>query len=152
MKISQTDNYETIAKMNEHVQEIHTSLYPKYFKEYNYPAVAEFFKGIVGKPQYIFLLLEEDEPIGYAWIEKKAYPENAFKKQCLSVYVHQISIIESYKHKGYGSTLMDEIEHIAREIGAETLELDYWVDNAAARDFYKKKGFTLAREFVEKEI
>jgi ribosomal protein S18 acetylase RimI-like enzyme len=153
MKISQTTNYEIIARLNRHVHELHTKLYPKYFKEYNFEAIKEFFKGIISHPQHLFLLLEDDEQyLGYAWIELKNYPENAFKKAYQSVYVHQISISESHRKKGYGSKLMEEIDHIAKINHIDMIELDYWCDNDIAKSFYKKQGFTKYREFVYKEI
>jgi diamine N-acetyltransferase len=90
--------------------------------------------------------------LGYAWIEIRNYPENAFKKAYPSVYVHQISISESHRKKGYGSKLMEEIYHIAKTNHIDMIELDYWCDNHSAKEFYKKQGFTKYREFVYKEV
>jgi diamine N-acetyltransferase len=79
LNISQTNNYETVAKLNKCVHELHVSLYPKYFKEYNYENIKEFFKRIINHDNFIFLLLEDEErKIGYGWIEIKDYLSNAF--------------------------------------------------------------------------
>jgi hypothetical protein len=67
MKISQTTNYEIVTKLNQHVQELHSKLYPDYFKEHNYDDSKEFFKNIINNPNFMFLLLEDDDQyIGYA--------------------------------------------------------------------------------------
>jgi diamine N-acetyltransferase len=153
MKVTQTTNYELIAKLNKSVHDLHSELSPKYFKEYNYEAVKEFFKSIIHNDSFIFLLLEDNgEALGYAWIEIRKYPENAFKKSYKSVYVHQISIAETKRKKGYGSKLMEEIYEIAKNKGIDLVELDYWLENNIAKDFYQKHGFKKYREFVYKEL
>jgi diamine N-acetyltransferase len=153
MKITQTTDYEIIAKLNKSVHDLHSKLYPKYFKQYDYEAIKKFFKSIIHNDSFIFLLVEDNgEALGYAWIEIRKYPENAFKKSYKSVYVHQISIAETQRKKGYGSKLMEEIYEIAKNKGIDLVELDYWFENNIAKDFYQKHGFKKYREFVYKEL
>ncbi|MEK5520565.1 GNAT family N-acetyltransferase [Heyndrickxia sporothermodurans] len=153
MKINRTNDFELIAKLNKHVHDLHIKLYPKHFKEYNFEEVKAFFASIIDIEEFVFLILEQNEqPLGYAWIELREYPDNPFKKAYKSVYVHQISISENQGKKGYGSRLMDEICNIARANGINKIELDYWCDNEIAKSFYKKNGFVKYREFVYKDI
>ncbi|MFE4243771.1 GNAT family N-acetyltransferase [Peribacillus butanolivorans] len=153
MKISQTRNYKLVAKLNKYVHDLHSNLYPKYFKEYNYENVKEVFKSLINNESFIFLLLEDnEEALGFAWVEIREYPENAFKKGYKSVYVHQISIVDTKRNKGYGSSLMEYIYEIANDRGIDLIELDYWFENSVAKDFYKKQNFIKYREFVYKEL
>jgi diamine N-acetyltransferase len=153
MKIIETTDYEAIARLNQSVQTLHSSLYPEYFKEYNYEDIEEFFKGLINKPDFIFLLLEDhDQLIGYGWIELKNYKENAFMKAYKSIYVHQICILAAERRKGYGLKLMESIYGIAKANQIGKIELDYWSENTIAKDFYQKNGFLKYREFVYKEI
>ncbi|MGF9967124.1 N-acetyltransferase family protein [Bacillus rhizoplanae] len=153
MKISRTKNFELVAKLNEYVHDLHANLYPEYFKEYNFRESKIFFQGIIDNEDFIFLVLEDDEQsLGYAWIELRNYPDNAFKKAYKSVYVHQISIAENQRKKGYGSKLMDEITDIAKANDINKIELDYWLNNEIAKNFYKKNDFVKYREFVYKDI
>lgn len=153
MKISQTRNFKLVAKLNKYVHDLHSNLYPKYFKEYNYENVKEVFKSLINNESFIFLLLEDnEEALGYAWVEIREYPENAFKKGYKSVYVHQISIVDTKRNKGYGSSLMEYIYEIANDRGIDLIELDYWFENSVAKDFYKKQNFIKYREFVYKEL
>ncbi|MFU2018872.1 GNAT family N-acetyltransferase [Peribacillus butanolivorans] len=153
MKISQTRNYKLVAKLNKYVHDLHSNLYPKYFKEYNYENVKEVFKSLIKNESFIFLLLEDnEEALGFAWVEIREYPENAFKKGYKSVYVHQISIVDTKRNKGYGSSLMEYIYEIANDRGIDLIELDYWFENSVAKDFYKKQNFIKYREFVYKEL
>jgi ribosomal protein S18 acetylase RimI-like enzyme len=54
--------------------------------------------------------------------------------------------------KSYGSRIMEAIYDIAKTNNISKIELDYWVDNNAAKNFYIKSGFVKYREFVYKEI
>ncbi|MBP2243165.1 ribosomal protein S18 acetylase RimI-like enzyme [Cytobacillus eiseniae] len=153
MKISRTRDFELVAKLNKYVHDLHANLYPEYFKEYNFEEIKIFFQKIIDQEEFAFLLLEDDEqPLGYAWIEFRNYPANTFKKAYKSVYVHQISITENQRKKGYGSKLMDEITDIAKVNGINKIELDYWFNNEIAKNFYKKNDFVKYREFVYKDI
>ena len=153
MKIGRTYDFEIVAKLNKYVHDLHANLYPEYFKEYNLEEIKAFFQKIIDKEEFTFLLMEEnDQPLGYAWIEFRNYPESIFKKAYKTVYVHQISISQNQRKKGYGSKFMDEITDIAKENGINKIELDYWFDNEIAKKFYKKKGYVKYREFVYKDI
>ncbi|MFJ7365723.1 GNAT family N-acetyltransferase [Peribacillus frigoritolerans] len=153
MNVCQTRDYEVIAKLNRNVHDLHAKLYPKYFKDYNYHAMKETFKSFVENNNFIFLVLkEQEEPIGYAWIEIKTYPESAFKNEYKSVYVHQLSIIENKTHKGYGKKLMNEVYEIAKKNDIDLIELDYWFENMAAKAFYKKENFKKYREFAFRQL
>ncbi|MCK1995191.1 GNAT family N-acetyltransferase [Peribacillus muralis] len=153
MKIRQTSNFECIATLNKYVHDLHSNLYPEHFKEYNYEKVKKYFKSLVNNESFLFLLLEDDgEALGYAWIELKEYPENAFKKGYKSVYVHQISIADTKRNKGYGSSLMEHIYEMANNRGIDVIELDYWCENSVAKNFYKKQDFIKYREFVYKKL
>lgn len=153
MKISQTKDYELIARLNKHVHDVHSQLFPKYFKEYEYEQMKEAFRSFVQNENFIFLLLEDqEEEIGYAWIEIRQYPENAFTKSYQSVFVHNFSINSMKRNQGYGSQLMDEIYQIAKSNGIDLIQLDYWYENTIAKDFYQKQGFQVYRQFVYKDL
>ena len=153
MHIRQTNDYGLIAKLNKTVHDLHAKLYPEYSKEYNYEEIKAFFQKNIDQEEFTFLLLEDDDlPVGYAWIEFRNYPASAFKKSYKSVYVHQISISENQRKKGYGSKLMEEITEIAKVNGMNKIELDYWFNNEVAKSFYKKNHFVTYREFVYKDM
>lgn len=153
MQIIQTKDYEIIARLNQHVHKVHSALYPDYFKEYDFVSIRDFFKDIIDNPKFIFLLIEDNgENMGYVWIEIKQYTENPFVKAYRSVFVHQISMFEAHRNKGYGSRLMEQVYLLAREQGIQKIELDYWSDNKMAGGFYRKQGFIKYREFVYKDL
>lgn len=153
MKIRKTTDYELIARLEKPVQDLHTSLYPTYFQEYDFEAIREKFKAIVSDDRFIFLVIEDaGKDIGYAMVEMKEYPDGVFKKGYKSVYVHQICMEEGNRNKGYGTKIIEEIQAIAKSKGITVIELDYWVGNNVMRDFCKKQGFITYSEFVRKEL
>jgi ribosomal protein S18 acetylase RimI-like enzyme len=153
MNILRTNDFETIARLNKDIHDLHTNLYSEYFKEYDFEVISQFFKRIVENPNYTFLLLEvEQRYIGYAWIEMKEVPENEFFKSYKSIFVHQLSVIKGEQSKGYGKKLMEKITEIAQTNNIRKIELDYWYNNDIAKDFYHKNGYTKYREFVYKEV
>jgi diamine N-acetyltransferase len=153
MEIIKTQDYEAIAKLNKNVQDVHVELFPEYFTSYNYEPIRDFYKEIMKDPKQIFLLVEEDfNPIGYVWMTLRDSAETPFKKASRSLYIHQISIEKNSSNKGAGSKVIAYIEQLGKELGATKLELDYWIDNTIARNFYKKMGFVINREVVHKEM
>ncbi|MBB6732698.1 GNAT family N-acetyltransferase [Cohnella zeiphila] len=153
MNITRTTDFELITSLNKPIHELHVSLYPQYFTEYNYEAIRDSFESLVKNDLFIFLLLEDaNEPLGYAWVELRNYHQNAFTKARQALFVHQISIVNGQKRRGYGTALMNYIYDLAREQSIETVELDYWANNEVAKNFYKKQGFSGYREFVYKSV
>ncbi|WP_153462061.1 MULTISPECIES: GNAT family N-acetyltransferase [Sediminibacillus] len=153
MKIHETRDCQSIAKLNETVHQLHSKLYPDIFAEYNAEKALDFFESIVDKPEFTFLLVEEDQqPAGFAWIEKRTYPGIAYLETHQSIYVHQISIENAYQGKGFGSRLMEEIFDRAASEGISRIELDYWTANESAKTFYHNKGFQPYRESVYKQL
>ena len=123
MKISRTFDAGKIAKLNQSVHQLHVELYPQHFQTYDFHQVHEFFKKVMKDDRFIFLLGEDEgQHVGFAWLEIKQYSETVFKKAYESIYVHQINIAESYKNKGFGSSLMKEIYSIARTNDINTIE------------------------------
>ena len=153
MNITRTTDFELIARLNKPIHELHASMYPQYFREYDFEAIRDSFEKLVKDNSFVFLLLEdENESLGYAWVELRNYPETVFTKARQALFVHQISIVNDQKRRGHGTELMKHIYDIAREQGIETVELDFWANNEVAKNFYSKQGFTGYREFVCKRV
>lgn len=115
--------------------------------------IRDLFKQLVTNEKFVFLLLKDnDNGLGYAWIEFRIYLQNAFMKQRKSVFVHQISIVEDQTRQGYGTRLMNYICDLAKDKGIDVVELDYWTDNSNAKNFYKKQGFVGYRKFVYRKL
>jgi diamine N-acetyltransferase len=144
MQITKTQDYETIAKMNKNVQDVHVELFPEYFTPYNYEPIRDYYKEIMKDPKQIFLLVEEESsPIGYVWMTLRDSAETPFKRASRSLYIHQISIEKNSSNKGAGSQVIAYIEQLGKELGTTKLELDYWMDKRLRKTSIKKQGLSL---------
>jgi diamine N-acetyltransferase len=79
-------------------------------------------------------------------------PDTPFKKASKTIYIHQISVDQNSSNKGTGTKIMEYMKKLAKDIGATKLDLDYWIDNTIAKNFYKKLGFVINREVVHKKL
>ncbi|WP_088068670.1 GNAT family N-acetyltransferase [Gottfriedia luciferensis] len=153
MEIFVTKDYRILAKLNESVQNLHAELFPQFFKVHNLNEITEFFKNVVDKPEHHFFVVKDvEELVGYAWIEIKNIPEGPIKKADRLGYIHQISINEGKRNMGYGSFLIHKLASFARDHELSRVELDYWIDNKNASEFYERLGFVKFREHVYMEI
>jgi ribosomal protein S18 acetylase RimI-like enzyme len=153
VEIIQSIDYELVSRMNQSIQELHAQIYPEHFKEYNSEAIKQFFKQVITNPNHLFFVIQAGEQeLGYIWIEIKEYKENAFRKPYRSIYVHQLNILEGYGNRGLGTRLLNKVEEIAKTNQIKKIEVDYWLNNEIAANFYKKNGYIKYREFVDKDL
>ncbi len=66
--------------------------------------------------------------------------------------MHQLSIVENQTKKGYGKILMNEVYENAKKNDIDLIELDYWFENKAAKEFYQKQHFIKYREFAFRQL
>ena len=59
--------------------------------------------------------------------------------KCL--YIDILWVKEEFRHDGYGSALLDEVEKIAKEKGCKLVHLDTF--DFQAKDFYQKQGYEI---------
>lgn len=153
MQLERTHDYITIARLNRTVHNLHAELHPDIFKPHDEEGMSSFFERIIQQEQQDFFLAKvEDRVVGYVWIEYKIQPETLFKHASRTLYVHQLSLEAPEQGQGYGKRLMTLLEGIAREKEMATIELDYWVRNTTAANFYNTCGYEIQREFVYKRL
>ncbi|MFT8310606.1 MAG: GNAT family N-acetyltransferase [Sporolactobacillus sp.] len=154
MEIKQTTDAALIAKLNEPVQTLHRALYPEYFKPYCFDEIRKWFEKIImSDPDSTFLVIEdEDQIVGYAWIQVLNRKENPFKRAWTALEIHQFSIMLAERRRGYGTALMNYICQFAKNKGINEIDLDYWSDNEAAELFYRKQDFKIYRKAAHRIV
>lgn len=153
MYLQQTQNAELLAELNQTVHDLHVQLHPKVFKPYDRISSTLFFENMSSRIENLFYLVIIDErPSGYLWIEERNTPETPFKYASSCLYVHQISLNKDIQGKGYGKQLMMLVEELATQRNLRQVELDYWASNIGAAAFYESCAFTKQRLVVCKGI
>lgn len=105
-----------------------------YFIETYQTAIA--IKNQLEKGFEYYLVQENNEPLAYAAIEIKEK----------SLLLSKIYTYKSFRGKGIGNALMQKIENRARELGVNAIELVVVKLNITALGYYKRKGFSIAKE------
>ncbi len=147
LSIIRTKDYKLIAKLNKAVQDHHYKMYPNFFKEYSRAEVTDFFSKIIDVESYHFYVsYSESTPVGFIWFEEKIAMENPFTKPTDKLYVHMMSINDSERGKGFGKLLLESVFDYAREKNISRVELDYWMKNNMAKEFYRTLGFKVRKE------
>lgn len=56
-------------------------------------------------------------------------------------HVYTVDVAPKHRRIGVGLRLLDELEHVFHEKGVKTSYLEVRIDNKAARELYRKKGY-----------
>ena len=136
-------NAKDIARLNIFVQKLHTRAYPHIFKPAaSRQSVEQFFEKLLADEQnYFYLAFIKNRPVGYIWSRLEQRAENTLMYERRRLYIHHISVDESYRGQGIGTSLLDEVMSLSSSKGIETMALDTWTFNEEAYNFFKKRGF-----------
>lgn len=66
------------------------------------------------------------------------------------LYISSLFVVEEYRRKGIGKSLMEEAERRAKELGADMIRLDTF--DWQGRDFYESIGFRRVGQYHAKDF
>ena len=130
-KISEKTFFETFAEEN-------TEEDMKNYLEENFSY--EQIKKEVGNDKSIFYIVkDESEVAAYMKVNfEEAQTEEGYNN---SLEVQRIYVLEKYKGKKIGKTLIEKAKEIGKENNLEYIWLGVWENNFPAIKFYEKQGF-----------
>lgn len=147
MQFIGTKDAQSIARLNEPVQNLHCELYPERFKPYDFESVHAYFTKVVNKETHHFIIGQDlGFNTGYVWFEEIFRAETAFSKATHYVYVHQISVSPKYRGRGIGKALFACVKEFCYARSVDRIGLDYWVENQKAKEIYEGMGFEPQKE------
>lgn len=91
----------------------------------------------------VFVLIDNDKIISYLAFEIKHNN---------TLWIDQLIIDSKYRNKGYGKYFIDEIFKYAKKNNYKRVELNCWVFNNNAINFYEELGFNKQRIVFEKDV
>lgn len=96
--------------------------------------------------QYIFHIVEEanGEKIGFVWLNFRENENQAF--------LYDIEIYDEFQQKGYGKQTMTLLEELAKDMGADHIQLNVFGNNETAYNLYKKMGYSVSARTMMKKI
>lgn len=142
LKIEESTNIDLLAKLNKEIQDIHVKIAPDIFKEYDFNNMKSLFRKMLQcENTTAYVSYCDNIPCGYMIISVKEYEENAFKKYYKYSVLEHLCVAEEFRGKGIGSEMIYKFIDISKENNVSRIELDCWVDNENAYQFYIDKGF-----------
>lgn len=139
---------DALSLLNADVQALHAAAVPWWFKP---PGPGSFPPGaaaaLIAKPENLVFLAEAaGAPTGYAYAEIIRQAETPFRHACEMVHLHHLSVRPACRRQGVGSALIAAVRAAAAERGITLLGADVWSFNDAARNFFRRHGFTVFNE------
>ncbi|UUX32776.1 GNAT family N-acetyltransferase [Fundicoccus culcitae] len=96
-------------------------------------------------PESVFYFFMDDHhPVGFIKINIGAAQSEAMGETSLEV--ERIYLLKETKGKGFGRTLIEKAEEIARENGKSKIWLGVWEHNQSALRFYERMGYVIVGE------
>lgn len=115
--------------------------YQKKWKKITYEEKLEFIKSKQDDNNFFFaLVLNQDfrKQVGVLWLMKR--PRFGETGECLFIY--NIEVLEEFRRRGYGGTLMKFAEEFARKLGLQWIELPTLSYLTPAITMYENLGYS----------
>ena len=125
------------------VQQLHAEHHPRIFKmPQSADFASSFFDEILADPEITIYIAEEDaQALGYIFCKLMEREESPFTYSNRFLHIDQLSVRPNAQGRGAGTTLMDQAEKLARELGVSKIRLDSWDFNIKAHAFFEALGF-----------
>jgi diamine N-acetyltransferase len=151
IEIIEKKQFSLIDSLVEEVQNLHATLFPAVYKQYEKNGIKEAMEKMLADEQTrVFVAQLNGETIAYILLMIKEIPENAFHYSFKLLHIDQIVVAKNHQKSGVGAMLMDKAEMLAKELSINRLELDHLHLNIVAANFFRRKAYKPYREKLYK--
>ena len=98
----------------------------------------------------IFVAVEEEKVLGYAFCIFQEIKASAILKDCKTLYLDDLCVDERIRGKKVGKALYEFVLAFAKKSGCYNLTLNVWSCNTGAMAFYEKMGLLPQKNVLEK--
>ena len=141
MKIQLSTDAALIASFISELQEHHHQLAPEMFRTMSSTKAQNVAVDLLSQPNhYFYLAFEEEQPIGFLWLEEIPVRDNGLIHLESSLHIAGILTSKKWRNQGVSQGLLAYSEKIAKEKGFSKITLDFWALNHLEQ-FYQKHGY-----------
>jgi diamine N-acetyltransferase len=147
------EDYIGFIEVFKEVEELHRLNASWNFKKPDPIFSEEYYEKLINDENCMFFLAkEENEIVGYSIAYKKEASAIPILKNRKWIHIDDLSVKSNQRKKGIGSMIMEEIEKYAKKNNINQIELNVWLFNTNAIDFYEKKGYEAFSQRMKKTI
>jgi ribosomal protein S18 acetylase RimI-like enzyme len=111
------------------------------------------FQTWLDEPNEVHLVAEVSGKItGYVWAGRGEGNAGIYLFMRRNIFVYVLAVAEPDRNKGVGRALLGAVDDVARDYGAEIIQLSVVAANEGARRFYRTLGYSLTSEVMTKTL
>lgn len=143
------EDYEQAEELFKKLHNLHAEMEPDMYKKLDCVNKKRDFKKHVKSKNKIMLCAEEDGKI--IGVSNTKFCTSGMTEIKMA-FMDALYVDENFRSSGVGKNLFLETERIAKENGAERLDLTVWNFNKGAIKFYESLGMVVQRYTFEKTL
>lgn len=142
----------TIAAQLVRIHDLHAQGRPDLFGGGSAKLDASSLLPLFDDPEHLCLVAEvAGQAAGYLLAVRK-HSQNLTLSDFSTLYIDDLFVEESFRHRGIATALMQKAEEFARTAGCYNLTLNVWQFNKGAMALYDRLGFFPQRTIMEKSL
>ena len=146
-----------ITRINELLVQIggmHHNSRPDIFKPATPKFSTEELLEIMASPnKFVFVAVDDsDLVLGHLFCQVRESDGQGVIAKIKTMWIEDLCVDENIRNKGIGTLLFDAVEKFAKEQRCNSITLNVWDFNEGAKVFYEKKGMSIQRVTLEKNI
>jgi len=150
---AKTDDIDRLNHLLYQVQRLHAEGRPDIFKLGAKKYTTEELTRIIGDDATpIFVYLEEDILMGYAFCIYQETQDSPQLHERKVMYIDDLCVDEQYRRRRIGEKLYQYVVQTARENGCDSVTLNVWSVNPSAEKFYRKMGMQPLKTYMETRL
>lgn len=102
--------------------------------------------GLASKDMHLWTAVVGDEPVGIGWFERRERASGT------SAYIYDIRLDGDRRGQGLGRALLEALHDAARDLGATSMTLNVFGDNATAIRLYETSGYAVTAQQMKKDL
>ena len=141
---ARSDDYRAIASLNAQVFKLHAAARPDLLRMVDTPMERARFEEMLLSEQTRILVMEDEQAggiLGFAALRLEQAPDKPVLMPRKTVYIADLGVDENIRGRGLGSALLRHVIELAKQWGADDVELQVSEFNEGAIRLYEKFGF-----------